>query len=192
MPHECDECGQSLKSRQGLLGHKRIVHTEGYKPPIPPVSQGDVAQLTKSINDGFALLGGELEKLVEANWWDSGRTNGLSQETTDRLATTVAAKVMQDLNYRHRPGLCTDDGCQLCIDSKKKLTASIIAHNTAQVRQAIFEKLNQASRDEDLIDEANRLAERFLAIERGEPPVPFIYIGDTRFTDSSGRYISAA
>jgi len=160
---KCDLCGRdNFKSPQGLNGHKRScgaqfnnVGSNGFGPDFfGPTSTVDSSQDTLA---GVESLHGEFTEAL--------RTIQSSIDRNTQALEKLTTQMGQDAGS-HEKGFCEDPDC--C----GRIKAEFVLDAVQQSRDGIFNILGQAAREEDLMDEADRLAIRFRALEKGEHPNP--------------------
>ncbi len=74
---QCDYCGETFRTRQGLSGHIQFKHQTLYSPITKPTKNTNV-------NDNYFLL----SKKTECNLWIT--SNGLTKSTSDTILTLLA------------------------------------------------------------------------------------------------------
>ena len=120
----------------------------------------------------YDLINAQTEEIANLlRWKTSQETRG--EEARLFLAESGPASCSQ---FHHQAGLCDNAGCTGCVESKAKYAQQIIK----EVRAGIFARLSQAAKDEDLVEDADLLATRFVQIEAGKNPPPVYRLNGLR------------
>jgi len=110
----CPDCSREFRTNQGLAGHRRQAHAEGYEPPSPAVSQADVGMLEAGLRSLDDQIGQLLERPVPV------------PIDAAVMAASIATQVAEILAGQHPAGLCEDDHCSICSQQKMMITDQTI------------------------------------------------------------------
>ena len=202
----CEPCERQFKTNQGLIGHERLKHGIESAPaqvsvgPFDSATEEDTqkpAQRADEINaatwqrfwagQGFADEGANQNpaelKIFHGDLLDIAanipvmledlkegvRAIRDSLDRNSEALNQLSSRMRQEADV-HETGFCDDSAC--CGERKSAFVQQVVK----QARDHVFLNLAQASKEEDLVDEADRLANRFVALEKGEQPDPVMNI----------------
>ena len=202
----CEPCGRQFKTNQGLIGHQRFKHdieSASAQASVEPFDSATEeatlkhAQRADEINtvkwqrfwagQGFTDEGTnqnpaelkifqgdfrDIVAIIPAMLEDLKEGVRAIRDSFDRNSEALdqlSGRMRQEVDV-HEPGFCDDSAC--CGQRKSEFIQKVVK----QSRDHVFATLGQASKEEDLVDEADRLANRLIALEKGDHPDPVMNI----------------
>lgn len=122
----CEDCGATFKTIQGLISHRRYRHPSD-EPPKEPQSndalatKDDLTRLEQEIHAVFLDTLGQAMDAVRQSAGDLREAIQESVQTNELLKAEIA-----QLNAQHQPGLCRQSDCQHCLDARNVVRLDIL------------------------------------------------------------------
>jgi len=158
----CEICGREFKNASGLSGHKQLAHRA--EPNSGPLAQRTQEPLLERVEE-------RLTPMVERI--DDG-LRAIIEHIDDGLGTVIE-RICELADPSHAPGLCQDDACTVCQDSRADLIRE------AELR--VHGRLKEAAVALGLEDEVDRMADVYNNLVVGKDPLDGI-------TDPNAMYVN--
>ena len=122
----CEDCGATLKTNQGLISHRKYRHPTN-EPPTDPqnndalATKDDLARMEQEIHAAFRATLGQAMDAVRESAGDLREAIDEAVQANDLLKAEIA-----QLNAQHQPGLCRQSDCQHCLDARNAVRLDIL------------------------------------------------------------------